>query len=117
VEASENKAGLKPAISSRLEGKVFELVAEEGAGCVVAPADEKAFEEWQRLRRLKDDVGVSMMIAEKRLLLLEPGNQLRLLAMERNPGRCEVRILEGEHYGKTALVPKKALRPNPKQPK
>ena len=117
VEASENKAGLKPAVSSRLEGKVFELVAEEGAGCVVAPADEKAFEEWQRLRRLKDDVGVSMMIAEKRLLLLEPGNQLRLLAVERNPGLCEVRILEGEHYGKTALVPKKALRANPKQPK
>jgi hypothetical protein len=57
-----------------------------------------------------------MMIAEKRLLLLEPGNQLRLLAVER-PGLYEVRILEGEHYGKTALVPKKALRANPKQPK
>jgi len=39
------------------------------------------------------------------------------LAVERNPGLCEVRILEGEHYGKTALVPKKALRANPKQPK
>jgi DNA-binding winged helix-turn-helix (wHTH) protein len=117
VEASESKAGMKPAVLSRLEGKLFELVAEEGTGCVVAPAHEKAFEEWERLIRLKDDVGVSIMIAEKRLLLLEAGNQVRLLAVERNPGLCEVRILEGEHYGKTALVSKKALRASPKQPK
>ena len=110
VEASETKSGMKPAVSSRLEGKVFELVAEEGTGCVVAPADEKAFEEWERLTRLRDDVGVSMMITDKRLLLLQAGNQVRLLALEKNPGLCEVRILEGEHYGKTALVPKKALR-------
>jgi len=42
---------------------------------------------------------------------------VRLLAVEKKPGLCEVRILEGEHYGKTALVPKKALRANPKQAK
>ena len=117
VEASESKTGMRPAVSSRLEGKVFELLAEEGTECVVAPADEKAFEEWERLTRLKDDVGVSMMIGEKRLLLLEAGNQVRLLAVEKKPGLCEVRMLEGEHYGKTALVPKKALRAGPKQAK
>jgi|SRR6516162_1045078 DNA-binding winged helix-turn-helix (wHTH) protein len=117
VEASESKTGMKPAVSSRLAGKVFELVAEEGTGCVVAPADEKAFEEWERLTRLKDDVGVSIMITDKRLLLLEAGNQVRLLGVEKNPGLCEVRILEGEHYGKTALVPRKALRTYPKQPR
>ena len=117
VEASEGKTGMRPAVPSRLEGRVYELLPEDGTECVVAPADEKAFEEWERLTRLKDDVGVSMMIGEKRLLLLEAGNQVRLLAAAKNPGLCEVRMLEGEHYGKTALVPKKALRANPKQAK
>jgi DNA-binding winged helix-turn-helix (wHTH) protein len=114
VETSD-RPGTRPAVSSRLEGKVFVLVAEEGTACVVAPADRKAFEEWERLTRLKDDVGISMMITEKRLLLLEAGNHVRLLAVEKNLGLCEARILEGEHYGKTALIPKKALRANPEQ--
>ena len=111
VETSERRAGKKPAgLSSRLEGRVFKLVAEEGTACVVAPADWKAFEEWERLTRLKDDVGVAMMITEKRLLLLEAGGTVRLLAMEGTPRLCEVRVLEGEHYGKTALVQRKALQ-------
>lgn len=113
VETSERRTGTKSAVSSRLEGKVLELVAEEGTACVVAPTDRKAFEEWERLTRLQDDVGVSMMITENRLLLLETGNHVRLLAVEGNPGLCEVRILEGEHYGKTALIARKSLRVNP----
>ena len=112
VETSD-RPGTMPAVSSRLEGKVFALVAEEGTACVVAPADRKAFEEWERLTRLKDDVGISMMITEKRLLLLEAGNQVRLLEVEKSPGLCEVRILEGEHYGKTALVHRKSIQTTP----
>ena len=111
VEPSERRAAKKPAgLPSRLEGRVFKLVAEEVTACVVAPVDWKAFEEWERLTRLKDDVGVAMMITEKRLLLLEAGGSVRLLAMEGTPKLCEVRVLEGEHYGKTALVQRKALR-------
>jgi len=96
---------------SRLEGKVFTLVAEEGVECVLAPVDEKSFDEWRRLTGLNDDVGVSMMIAEKHLLLLEAGKNVRLLSREGNTGWCEVRILEGEHYGKTALLSRKSIKP------
>jgi hypothetical protein len=73
--------------------------------------DDKSLEEWQRLLGLNDDVGVSMMITEKRLLLLEAGKPVRLLAMEGNNGWCEVRVLEGEHYGRTALLSRKSLKP------
>lgn len=110
VEAVEEKAAVKTT-GSRLEGKMFTLVAAEGTECVLAPVDAKSFDEWRRLTALNDDVGVAMMIAEKRLLLLQAGKRVRLLAREGSTGWCEVRILEGEHFGKTALLSRKSLQP------
>jgi DNA-binding winged helix-turn-helix (wHTH) protein len=109
VEAAEEKAVAKTS-DSRLEGKVFTLVAEAGTDCVLAPIDGRSLEEWRRLTGLNDDVGVSMMITEKRLLLLEAAKTVRLLARDGSTGWCEVRILEGEHYGKTALLSRKSLQ-------
>ena len=109
VEATDEKPKPKTA-SSPLEGKVFTLVAQEGTECVLAPVDGKSLEEWHRLQGLNDVVGVSMMITEKRLLLLEAGKPVRLLAAEANAGLCEVRVLEGEHYGRTALLNRKSLK-------
>ena len=112
-----NPGSEKPAAKSQpptaLAGKVFAVRAEEGIACVVAPVDEKAREEWQRLQALNDDVGVSMMIAHNRLLLLEVGMPVRVLSAN-GQGWCETRVLEGEHYGKAALLPRKALREEPK---
>lgn len=96
--------------TSTLEGKVFTLIAEEDTDCVLAPVDAKALEEWERLLKLNDDVGVSIMITEKRLLLLEAGKTVRLLSMNGQGPRCEVRVLEGEHYGRAALVNRKSLK-------
>ncbi len=109
VEAGE-EVPVVTSPASPMEGKVFTLVAQEGMECVLAPVDGKAQEEWRRLVALSDDVGLSMMITEKRLLLLEAGKTVRLLALARSDGSCEVRILEGEHYGRTALLSRKSLR-------
>lgn len=109
VEAGASIPAVRSA-ASPMEGKVFTLVAEEGTECVLAPVDAKSLEEWQRLLALDDDVGVSMMITEKRLLLLEAGKSVRLLALEGSAGWCEVRVLEGEHYGRTALLGRKSLK-------
>jgi DNA-binding winged helix-turn-helix (wHTH) protein len=109
VEAGE-EVPLIRSPGSPMEGKVFTLVAEEGMECVLAPVDGKAQEEWRRLVALNDDVGVSMMITEKRLLLLEAGKTVRLLSLTGADGSCEVRILEGEHYGRTALLSRKFLK-------
>jgi DNA-binding winged helix-turn-helix (wHTH) protein len=109
VESSEHKPVAQPADANRLEGQVFRLVGEEGNECVLAPADEKALAEWRRLVQLGDDVGVAMMITEKRLLLLTVGQTIRLLSVNGTSGWCEARILEGEHFGKTALVNRKSF--------
>jgi DNA-binding winged helix-turn-helix (wHTH) protein len=109
VQAAEDRVSVK-STAGRLEGKLFTLVAEEGVECVPAPVDGKSFEEWRRLTGLNDDVGVAMMITEKRLLLLEAGNSVRLLSREWSTGWCEVRVLEGEHFGKTAWLNRKSLQ-------
>lgn len=115
VEWSEEKPRKAGAGKKRLEGKVFVLQAESGLPCTMAPNDSKCLEEWERLQELGDDVGISMMIAERRLLLLESGSRVRMLSATASRGWCEARILEGEHYGKTALVQKKALQATEKR--
>lgn len=112
VESSEHKPVAKAGGTSRLEGQVFPLIGEEGNECVVAPADEKALAEWRRLVQLGDDVGVAMMITENRLLLLTTGQTIRILNASGSSGWCESRILEGEHFGKTALVNRTSFEPN-----
>jgi len=109
VQASAPPTFSKLEKAGRLAGKIFVLLAGEGTECVLAPVDHKSFEEWRKLVGLNDDVGISMMITQHRLLLLEAGKTVRLLARDGATGWCEVRVLEGEHYGKTALVERKAL--------
>jgi len=110
VEAAGEAPRAVAKSGSSLAGKTFVLAAEEGGECVVAPVDEKCLEEWRRLRELGDDVGIAILITEKKLLLLEAESAVRLLSIKDGAGWCEVRILEGEHYGKAALVARKMLR-------
>jgi len=111
VEASGSEQSATPVFekAGSQAGRVFVLVAEEGTECVLAPVDSKSYEEWRKLATLSDDVGISMMITQHRLLLLEAGKTVRLLSRDAATGWCEVRVLEGEHYGKTALVERSAL--------
>jgi DNA-binding winged helix-turn-helix (wHTH) protein len=117
VETSGKKAGGNVVASvgtsvvrpGQLAGKVFTLEAEKGIPCVMAPMDESCRKEWERLQSLEDDVGIAVMIAEKRLMLVEGGHRVRVLAAEDKGQWCEVRIMEGEHYGRTALVERRAL--------
>jgi DNA-binding winged helix-turn-helix (wHTH) protein len=101
----------------KLEGKLCALAAEAGTDWVIAPLNADCLEEWEVLKALADDVGISMMIADKRLLLLEAGKNVRTLKAGGEPGWCEVRVLEGEHYGKAALVPRVALVETGTRPK
>jgi DNA-binding winged helix-turn-helix (wHTH) protein len=108
VQGLSDKPVRKPATGS-VEGQVFALSTEEDTHCVLAPVDHQSMEEWQRLLGLNDDVGVSIMITERKLLLLEAGTDVRVLS-EDGADWCEVRVLDGEHYGRTALVNRKSLQ-------
>lgn len=108
--AVEKPVSAKSGRTADIVGKILYVTAEEEIECVVAPVDEKSRDEWQRLTALSDDVGVSMMIAHNHLLLLEVGKPVRVLSADGPKGWCETRVLEGEHYGKKALLRRTSLR-------
>jgi DNA-binding winged helix-turn-helix (wHTH) protein len=110
LQGTIEKSPAKRAQTAGVVGKILRVYSEEAIECVVAPVDEKSRAEWQRLLELSDDVGVSMMIAQNRLLLLEVGKLVRVLSADGPQGWCETRVLDGEHYGKTALLRRTSLK-------
>jgi hypothetical protein len=71
--------------------------------------DAEAAAEREKLEAASDDVGLSLLIASQKLLMVPDGTPVRILEIRQPDSRCQVRILEGEHYGKTAVVPLKDL--------
>lgn len=110
LRGEPEKAPAKRPQPAAIVGKILQVFSGEAIECVVAPVDETSCEEWQRLLALNDDVGVSMMIAHNRLLLLEVGKSVRVLSADGPQGWCETRVLDGEHYGKIALLRPTSLR-------
>jgi DNA-binding winged helix-turn-helix (wHTH) protein len=90
-------------------GRVAKIRCEDGLSFVLVAIDEGASAERQKLDAAQDDVGLSILIASQRLLMLPQGTPVRILEVEQTHARCQVRVLEGEHYGKTALLPLKLL--------
>jgi hypothetical protein len=71
--------------------------------------DEESTAEREKLDAANDDVGLSLLIASQKLLMVPSATRVRILDVQPTQSRCQVRILEGEHYGKTAVVPLKLL--------
>jgi DNA-binding winged helix-turn-helix (wHTH) protein len=90
-------------------GQVAKLCCEEGTTITLLAVDEATAKEREKLQAAGDDVGISMLIATQKLLMVERDTPMRILEVHEGLARCQVRILEGEHYGKTALLPMKLL--------
>ncbi len=92
-----------PEVTSRV-GRVAKLCADGKLAFALVSVDEETAAEREKLDAANDDVGLSLLIASQRLLMVARGTQVRILEVQPAQSRCQVRILEGEHYGKTALV-------------
>jgi DNA-binding winged helix-turn-helix (wHTH) protein len=90
-------------------GRVASFQCEKGHPFALVAVDGAAAAEREKLDGANDDVGLSLLIASQRLLMLPHSTPVRVLHVEEALARCEARILEGEHYGKTALVPLRLL--------
>jgi DNA-binding winged helix-turn-helix (wHTH) protein len=97
-----------PAAASRV-GRVAKLCADGQFSFTLVSVDEETAAEREKLDAANDDVGLSLLIASQRLLMVANGTQVRVLEVQPTRSRCQVRILEGEHYGKAAVVPLKQL--------
>ncbi len=97
------KSANAPEVTSKV-GRVAKLCAEGKLSFTLVSVDEETAAEREKLDAAKDDVGLSLLIASQRLLMVAKGTQVRILEVQPAQSRCQVRILQGEHYGKTALV-------------
>ena len=94
-------------------GRVAKLACEDRHPFAVLATDAPTATERQKLDAANDDVGLSLLIAAQRLIMVPEGTPVRILEVEQAHSRCQGRILEGEHYGKTALLPLKLLAESP----
>ena len=101
-----------PAASTGV-GRVAKTRGEDGLSFTWVAIDEATVSERQKLDAANDDVGLSLLIGSQRLLMVPEGTPVRILDVEPTQSRCEGRILEGEHYGKTALFPLNLLAESP----
>jgi len=97
-----------PAAASRV-GQVAKLSSEGALSFTLLSVDEETAAEREKLDAANDDVGLSLLIASQKLLMVPSGTQVRILEVQPMQSRCQVRILEGEHYGKAAVVPLEQL--------
>jgi DNA-binding winged helix-turn-helix (wHTH) protein len=97
-----------PPISSDLPkgliGKVCVLRDEAGGDLVTLPIDEKTMVEKLKLEAAADDLGLSLLFAAEKLLVVRAGTRVKVLEARAAQSCYEVRILEGEHMAKTAVV-------------
>ena len=91
-------------------GRVAKLATDGKLAFTLVSTDEDSAAEREKLDAANDDVGLSLLIAGHKLLLVPEGTPVRILEVQETKSRCQVRILEGEHYGKTALVPVQLLQ-------
>jgi DNA-binding winged helix-turn-helix (wHTH) protein len=98
------------AAASSLVGCIAKVSADGQPAFTLVSVDEPSAAEREKLEAAKDDVGLSLLIAAQKLFLVAHGTPVRILEVQETMSRCMVRILEGEHYGKTALVPLPWLR-------
>ena len=99
----------KSAAAASWVGRVAQLSMEGKPTFVLVSADQESAAEREKLDAAKDDVGLSLLIAAQKVFLVHKGTPVRILEVQETASRCLVRILDGEHYGKTALVPLKCL--------
>jgi DNA-binding winged helix-turn-helix (wHTH) protein len=99
----------KPPAPSSWVGQCARLRADGKLSFALVSVDEEAAAEREKLEAASDDVGLSLLIASQKLLMVPDGTPVRILEIRQSDSRCQVRILEGEHYGKTAVVPLKQL--------
>lgn len=90
-------------------GRVAKLTCKDGKTLELLAVDEAAALEREKLDEAGDDVGLSMLIAAHRLLMVADKTPVRVIEVEPGGGRCQARILEGEHYGKKAVIALKLL--------
>lgn len=107
-------ASARPTPLSEFAGQVAVIQDDSGSNYVLLPVDESMLEEMHRCHAAKDDLGISLLCADEKLLLVSCGTKVKILDAPDPSQGFRVRILGGQFIGKKAFAPRKFLVVPPK---
>jgi DNA-binding winged helix-turn-helix (wHTH) protein len=100
-----------PAAPPRPEwvGQVATIHDEAGRNYVLLPITEEILGEMGNCQTAKDDLGISLLVAAEKLLLVNCGTRVQVLDATDPALGCTVRILGGQFVGEKAFAPRAYL--------
>jgi DNA-binding winged helix-turn-helix (wHTH) protein len=97
------------AARSEWVGQIATIRDETGRNFVLLPASEEIFHEMRACEKAKDDLGISLLVASEKLLLINCGTRAQILDASNADLGCKVRILGGQFVGEKAFAPRAYL--------
>ena len=97
------------AARSEWVGQIATIRDETGRSFVLLPASEEIFHEMRACEKSKDDLGISLLVASEKLLLINCGTRAQILDASNADLGCKVRILGGQFVGEKAFAPRAYL--------
>jgi DNA-binding winged helix-turn-helix (wHTH) protein len=98
-----------PSPATELVGQVATVSAVNAGNFVLLPVDEGTLAEKESYEAANDDLGISLLVAAEKLLLVPYGTRVKILEAQQPLTGCRVRILEGQFIGAIAFAPRKCL--------
>lgn len=85
-------------------GQVATIRDEAGRNYVLLPVTEEILRELRDCEAAKDDLGISLLVAAEKLLLVACGTRVKILDANNAALGCKVRILGGQFVGEQAFA-------------
>ena len=90
-------------------GQVATICGEAGRHYVLLPVTEEILGEMCNCEAASDDLGISLLVADEKLLLVSCGTKVKILDASNAALGCSVRILGGQFVGERAFAPRACL--------
>jgi len=90
-------------------GQVATICDEAGRNYVLLPITEEILEEMCGCESSQDALGISLLVAAEKLLLVNCGTRVQILDASNAALGCKVRILGGQFVGEKAFAPRAYL--------
>jgi len=90
-------------------GRVTAICDNAGRNYVLLPITEEIHNEVCDCEAAQDDLGISLLVAAEKLLLVNGGTKVRILDASNPDLGCKVRILGGQFVGEKAFAPRAYL--------
>jgi DNA-binding winged helix-turn-helix (wHTH) protein len=109
VASVQERPPAAPAPGSEWVGQVATICGELGRNYVLLPISEEILDEMCGCESTQDALGISLLVAAEKLLLVNCGTRVQILDASNAALGCKVRILGGQFVGEKAFAPRAYL--------